>query len=226
MFMTTLEHTNDTRARANATTLCYYSVGMSELRMHQISVSSMDNNCYLLSDEGEGLLIDAADDAPALLEMARRAGVRITKVLTTHRHKDHTRALPEVLEATGATHYAPFLDAPALPSPVDVELHHGDTIVHAGHELPVTILRGHTPGGAAVSATFGGYIHLFVGDSLFPGGLGKTTSESDFARLYKDVTTRIFDVYEDSALVHPGHGAATMLGEERPHLQVWWERRW
>ncbi|KQB86460.1 MBL fold metallo-hydrolase [Corynebacterium lowii] len=199
---------------------------MSELRLHQISVSSMDNNCYLLAAQGEGLLIDAADNAPALLDLAREAGVKITKVLTTHRHKDHTRALAEVLEATEATHYAPFLDSPALPCPVDVELNHGDVIHHADHDFPVTILRGHTPGGAALTATIGGATHLFVGDSLFPGGLGKTTSESDFARLYKDVTTRIFDVYEDSALVHPGHGAATTLGEERPHLRVWWERRW
>lgn len=199
---------------------------MSELRLHHISVSSMDNNCYLLAAGEEGLLIDAADDAPALLHMAEEAGVRITKVLTTHRHRDHTRALGDVLDATEATHYAPFLDAPALPRPVDVELHHGDAISHAGHELSVLILRGHTPGGAAVAAEFGGIPHLFVGDSLFPGGLGKTTSESDFARLYKDVTTRVFDVYPDTAMIHPGHGAATTLGEERPHLAVWWERRW
>ncbi|MBC3186905.1 MBL fold metallo-hydrolase [Corynebacterium sp. zg-331] len=199
---------------------------MSQLHLHQISVSSMDNNCYLLAAAGEGLLIDAADDAPALMLMAERAGVRITKVLTTHRHQDHTGALAEVLDATGATHYAPFLDAPALPRPADIELHHGDAITHAGHELPVLILRGHTPGGAAVAAEISGRTHLFVGDSLFPGGLGKTMSESDFVRLYKDVTARIFDVYEDSTLVHPGHGAATTLGEERPHLPVWWERRW
>ena len=68
--------------------------------------------------------------------------------------------------------------------------------------------------------------NIFVGDSLFPGGVGKTTSEGDFVRLYKDVTQRLFDVYPDEAIVRPGHGAPTTLGAERPHMDEWWERRW
>ncbi|WP_286953838.1 MULTISPECIES: MBL fold metallo-hydrolase [Corynebacterium] len=196
------------------------------LSLHHISVSEMDNNCYLLSDGSEGLLVDAAADAPAILALAEEVGVPITKVVTTHRHWDHVRALPEVLAATGARHYASFLDAPALPSPVDVELHHGDPIEFGEHTLPVTILRGHTPGGVALTAVIDEVDNLFVGDSLFPGGLGKTSSEGDFVRLYKDVTERIFDVYPDSAVVWPGHGASTTLGQERPKLGQWWDRRW
>lgn len=197
-----------------------------DLTLHSVSVSEMDNNCYLLCGDGEGLLIDAADNAEKLLAMAEDAGVKITKVLTTHRHADHTRALEEVLAKTGATHYAPFLDSPALPAPVDVELDHGEVITHAGVELPVIILRGHTPGGAAVSTVIDGTPHIFVGDSLFPGGLGKTTSDSDFVRLFNDVKTGIFDEFPDETIVHPGHGASTTLGAERPHLETWWERRW
>ncbi|MCZ9309153.1 MBL fold metallo-hydrolase [Corynebacterium uberis] len=199
---------------------------VTALTLDHLSVSAMDNNCYLLCTQGEGLLIDAAADAPALLELAARNEVTITKVVTTHRHTDHTGALAEVLEATGATHYAPFLDAPALPAPVDVELNHGDTIEFGGVELPIIILRGHTPGGAAIVAELDGTPQLFVGDSLFPGGLGKTTSEGDFVRLFNDVKERIFDVYPDSSVVWPGHGAPTTLGAERPHLDVWWQRRW
>lgn len=196
------------------------------LSLHHISVSDMDNNVYLLASGGEGLLIDAADDAPAILKLAEDAGVRITAVLTTHRHWDHVRALEEVLESTGATHYAPFLDAPAIPAPADVELNHGDTIEWNGHTFPVVILRGHTPGGAALVAQVDGTTNLFVGDSLFPGGVGKTNSEGDFVRLYKDVTERVFDIYPDEAVVRPGHGESTTLGEERPKLGEWWDRRW
>lgn len=196
------------------------------LKLEHISVSAMDNNCYLLCAGTSGLLVDAADDAPALLALADAAGVTIEAVLTTHRHHDHVRALVDVLEATGATHYASFLDSPALPAPVDVELNHGDTIEFAGHELPVIILRGHTPGGAAIAADIDGEVNLFVGDSLFPGGVGKTNSESDFGRLFTDVTERLFDVYPDSAIVRPGHGKSTTLGAERPHLPEWYERRW
>lgn len=197
-----------------------------ELKLHQISVSEMDNNVYLLHDDTEGLLIDAADDADAIMAMADEAGVKITYVLTTHRHHDHVRALEEILDRTGAKHLAPFLDAPALPADVDVTLDHGDIIDFAGHELPVFILRGHTPGGAGVAARINGIPHLFVGDSLFPGGVGKTTSEGDFVRLFKDVKERLFDKFRDESVVHPGHGKSTTLGDERPKLDEWWERRW
>lgn len=197
-----------------------------ELKLTSISVGEMDNNCYLLHDETEGLLIDASADAPALLTLAQEAGVQITHVLTTHRHRDHVRALSEVLDQTGATHLAPHLDAPALPAPVDIELHDGDVVHFAGHELPVAILRGHTPGGAALAARIDGKPNLFVGDSLFPGGLGKTESEGDFIRLFTDVKERIFDVYPDESIVWPGHGKPTTLGEERPKLDEWRARQW
>ena len=196
------------------------------VELHKISVSEMDNQCYLLCAGNEALLVDASADAPALLSLAEDHGVTIPAVLTTHRHWDNVRALEEVLDKTGATHYASFLDSPALPAPVDVELEHGDSLLFAGHEFPVLILRGHTPGGAAIAVEIDGVTNLFVGDSLFPGGVGKTTSEGDFVRLYKDVTQRIFDVYPDEAIVRPGHGDSTTLGAERPHLEEWWERRW
>ena len=198
----------------------------NELHLHQISVSEMDNNCYLLTAGDQGLLVDAADDAPAILDMAREAGVDITAVLTTHRHWDHVRALGEVLEATNAKHYASFIDSPAIPEDVDVELREGDSIDFAGMKLPIIILRGHTPGGVALVATVDGVTNLFVGDSVFPGGLGRTTSEGDFVRLYKDVTKRVFEEFPDNAIIRPGHGRPTTLGEERPKLGDWWERRW
>ena len=196
------------------------------LSLHQISVSEMDNNCYLIASQGKGLLIDAAAAPAALLSLASDAGVEITDVLTTHRHHDHVRALKEVLEATGATHWAPFLDAPALPAPVDRELKDGDTLEFDGQQFPVMILRGHTPGGAALAAEIDGATNLFVGDSLFPGGLGKTASEGDFVRLFNEVKTKLFDAYADDTIVRPGHGKPTTLGEERPHLDEWWQRRW
>lgn len=199
---------------------------MNSLKLDHVSVSSMDNNCYLISSGDQGLLIDAAAEPSTLLSMAESAAVRITDVLTTHRHWDHVGALEEVLDTTGATHWASHLDAPALPVAPDVELNDGDTLSFAGHDFPVHILRGHTPGGAAIAAEIDGEINLFVGDSLFPGGVGKTHSEGDFVRLFNDVKQKLFDVYPDSAIVRPGHGDSTTLGAERPKLDEWWERRW
>lgn len=93
----------------------------------------MDNNCYILGSGSQGLLIDAANEADAILDLAKEAGVTITSVVTTHRHADHVQALQQVLDATGAKHYASSLDAPALPAEVDVELSDGDSIGFAGH---------------------------------------------------------------------------------------------
>lgn len=199
---------------------------MSNLALHSLSVSEMDNQCYFLVDGDQALLIDAADDAAKLLAFAEELGVSITAVLTTHRHWDHTRAVEEVVKKTGAKHYASHLDAPAIPGEIDVELHHGDVVEFAGEEYPVIILRGHTPGGVALAAVIDGVPNLFVGDSLFPGGLGKTDSEGDFVRLFHDVNGRIFEQYPDETKVWPGHGDPTTLGEERGKLEEWWERRW
>ena len=196
------------------------------ITLHSLSVSTMDNNCYLLVSGNKGLLIDAADDAPALLALADGLGVSIETVVTTHQHADHVRALRDVLAATGATHLAPAPDAEALPAPVDRALEHGDIIDFDGHQLGVAILRGHTPGGLAISADIDGQQHLFVGDSLFPGGVGKTTNPEDFEQLITDVTERLFEVYPDDAVVHPGHGNDTTLGAERPQLDEWRARGW
>lgn len=186
----------------------------------------MDNNCYILGSGSQGLLIDAANEADAILDLAKEAGVTITSVVTTHRHADHVQALQQVLDATGAKHYASSLDAPALPAEVDVELSDGDSIGFAGHWLPVRVLRGHTPGGLAIAAEIEGKTHLFVGDSLFPGGVGKTNNPGEFDRLLGDVEKRLFANFPDDAMVHPGHGKSTTLGAERPHLDEWRERGW
>lgn len=196
------------------------------LILDHVSVSEMDNNCYLLISGNEALLIDAAAEADTLIDLAERHGTTITHVLTTHRHTDHVRALTEVLERTGAVHISSFLDAPALPAPADIQLNHGDTFEFAGHTFEAIILRGHTPGGLAFAAEIDGTTHLFVGDSLFPGGIGKTGNENEFGRLLRDVVERLFNVFPDSAIVQPGHGKSTTLGAERPHLDEWRERGW
>ena len=93
--------------------------------------------------------------------------------------------------------------------------------------LDVIALRGHTPGSVALALDDGdGRVHLFTGDSLFPGGPGKTPDTEAFTSLMDDLEARVFDVYPDDTVVHPGHGDSTTLGAERPHLEEWRERGW
>ena len=195
----------------------------------KLAVGYLSNNVYLLrcTASGEGLLIDAADEAPRVREMVTFEGPPVSAILTTHRHADHWQALAAIAAEAGAAVYAGDADADALPVAVDERLQHGDTITVGELTLEVIALRGHTPGSVAVLYRDpAGIPHLFTGDSLFPGGVGKTTSPQDFRSLIDDVEHRVFDVLPDDTWVYPGHGDDTTLGAERPHLGEWRERGW
>jgi glyoxylase-like metal-dependent hydrolase (beta-lactamase superfamily II) len=198
----------------------------------KVSVGSMDNNAYLVtcSQTGETLLIDAANDAEILLELIERYAPKLSLIVTSHQHFDHVQALAEVAKATGAPTAAHQLDADPLPVKPDRILANGDTIKIGQLSFDVIHLRGHTPGSVALALDGAdsetGATHLFTGDCLFPGGVGKTWKEGDFDQLLGDVTSRVFNVYGDSTVVYPGHGDDTTLGAERPQLDEWKERGW
>jgi glyoxylase-like metal-dependent hydrolase (beta-lactamase superfamily II) len=198
------------------------------LTIRKLAVSEMANNAYLLTDTatGESLLVDAAAEPAALLGLIDGADVRT--VVTTHGHWDHHRALPEVVEATGAQTVAHPADAGDLPVPVTRPVEHGDTLQLGEQVLEVVHLRGHTPGSIALvwRGPEGAGTHVFTGDSLFPGGPGRTTTPEDFTSLMADLEARIFGPLDDSTWVYPGHGNDTTLGAERPHLGEWRVRGW
>ncbi|GAA1050642.1 MBL fold metallo-hydrolase [Arthrobacter russicus] len=208
------------------------------LTIRRISVSAMDNNVYLLTSRTSGsqVLIDAADDAPAIFGMLASASAdtadgrppKLQAVITTHSHWDHVRALAAVVAASGARTVAGAPDAPDIEVATDSPVGDGDIGEFDGFELAAIALRGHTPGSIALlyrDPT--GPAHLFTGDSLFPGGVGNTDRDpARFDQLFRDVKERIFDRLPDDTVVHPGHGAGTTLGAERPQLADWLARGW
>ncbi|GAB77214.1 Glyoxylase, beta-lactamase superfamily II [Austwickia chelonae] len=199
------------------------------LLIRKCSVGDLDNNCYLLTCTvtGDQLLVDAADDPERLLRLVAEGAGRLSTIVTTHRHHDHVRALAELASATGAVTMSGRDDAEALPVLPDRRLAHGDEIELGRQVLQVVELRGHTPGGIAlVWQEPTGRAHVFSGDSLFPGGVGKTPTPEVFQMLMDDVEERIFAAYGDDTWVYPGHGKDTTLGAERPHLGEWRERGW
>lgn len=196
------------------------------LRISKLSVGPMDNNAYLLecTATGDGLLIDAANEANRLLELT--SGISLRRIVTTHRHRDHWQALSNVVDRTGATTSAHPLDGSELPVPVSDPVEHGDTVTVGHVELAVIHLRGHTPGSIALFWDGDGH-HLFTGDSLFPGGPGNTFGNTeDFVSLMDDLEERVFGRLPDDTWVYPGHGSDTTLGTERPHLAEWRARGW
>lgn len=197
--------------------------------LRKCSVSEMDNSCYLLSCAvtGEQLLVDAAADPDRLAALVEEGTGTLQHVVTTHRHWDHHRALPNLVERFRPTTWAGAPDADELPVAPDHRLQHGDRVRVGALELQVLALRGHTPGSVALALPLPGQpVQLFTGDSLFPGGPGKTSSAADFGQLMDDLEERVFGRYPDDTVVHPGHGDGTTIGTERPQLPDWRARGW
>ena len=172
---------------------------LDSVSIRTVAVGPMDNDAYLVTCRSSGaqVLIDAA--------------------------------------AAGAD------DADAIEAATGTVIHrrlHDGDLVEVGHvTLTVIALRGHTPGSIAlayrepahvhVEGASAGRMHLFTGDSLFPGGVGATRGvPALFTQLLDDVTARVFDLFGDDTWVYPGHGRGTTLGAERPHLREWRARGW
>jgi len=192
----------------------------------KLAVGPYDNNAYLLrcTATGASLLIDAAAEPERLLELVGDGS--LDYVLTTHRHADHWQALAEVVAATGARTIAGVLDSNEIPVGASLTVSGGSTIAFGEVTLRVFELAGHTEG--SISVLYDdptGHGHLFTGDCLFPGGIGRTLSESEFDSLYEGVVSTFFAL-SDETWVYPGHGQDTTIGAERPHLEAWLLRRW
>ncbi|MGH3494423.1 MAG: MBL fold metallo-hydrolase, partial [Sciscionella sp.] len=167
------------------------------------------------------------NEADRLRELVRFEGPAVAAILTTHRHWDHWQALEEVATDAGAAVYAGDPDADELPVAVDERLNHGDVITVGDLSLEIIALRGHTPGSIAVLYRDPeGTAHLFTGDSLFPGGPGRTTTPDEFTSLMDHLQERVFASLPDDTWFYPGHGNDSTLGAERPHLDEWRERGW
>ncbi|MBA2551379.1 MAG: MBL fold metallo-hydrolase [Nocardioidaceae bacterium] len=200
---------------------------LAHLMVTKVSVGPMDNSAYLLRCRGTGeqLLIDAAADEDTLLSVI--GADALARVVTTHHHADHWQALEDIVSATGAQTVAGHRDAAAIPVATDVCVRDGEVLNIGDCALQVIELVGHTPGSIGLLYDDpDGYPHLFTGDSLFPGGPGKTPGPDEFTSLMDDLEAKVFARLPDETWVYPGHGDDTTLGAERPHLAEWRERGW
>ena len=176
---------------------------------------AVDNNVWLVGDDDEVLVIDAAHDAAAI---ARAVGSRrLVAIVCTHAHNDHVNAAPALADATGA----PILLHPGdrvlwdMTHPgraPDGELADGGRLTVAGVDLEVRHTPGHAPGAVCLYAPDLGAV--FTGDTLFEGGPGATgRSYSDYPTIVESIRKRLLTLPPETA-VHTGHGPSTTIGAE------------
>lgn len=182
----------------------------------------VDNNIWLVGDDDEVIVVDAAHDAGPIADAV--GDRRLAAIVCTHGHNDHINAAADLADRTGA----PILIHPfdrmlwddVHPDRApDATLDDGDTIEVAGSTLTVLHTPGHSPGGICLHDAAGA--RVFGGDTLFNGGPGATgRSFSDFGTIIDSIRDRLL-VLPPETVVHTGHGDVTTIGDEAPHLDEW-----
>ena len=181
-----------------------------DLQIDRLKLGPFETNCYILScrQTGDSVLVDAPADAAEILKGLEGTNPRY--ILITHNHMDHLGALSELGTKLGIPVAAHPLDAKKLPSKPETDLHDGDTLSFGNIELRVLHTPGHTPG----SLSFLTSRYLISGDTIFPGGPGKTWSPTDFRQIIESLTGKIF-VLPDDTQIFPGHGDSAILKKEK-----------
>ena len=196
------------------------------LRVRKFSVEEFDNNVYVLSclRTGRALLVDVAARPERLAEATE--DVEVVAAVQTHGHWDHVRAWDGIRDDQGIEVWGHPGDAALFPRPVDCELTGGEVLEVGDLRVEVLHPPGHTEGSLLYLVEGGARPHLVSGDTLFPGGHGRTTTPEDHERIMDGLEEKVFGRLPDETWVYPGHGDDTTLGAERPHLAEWRERGW
>lgn len=183
------------------------------------------NNIWLVGDDREVIVIDAAHDARPIIDALH--GRKVAAIVLTHGHNDHINAAAALQEAVDAPIYL-HPDDTMLWSEVypdrrpDRDLEDGDVLAGGSETLGVLHTPGHSPGGCCFVLESGG--HVFSGDTLFCGGPGATgRSYSDFPTIIRSIRERLLTLPAPT-VVHTGHGETTTVGREAPDLEEWLRR--
>ena len=182
----------------------------------------VDNNIWIVGDDREVIIVDAAHDHRPILEGV--GGRRVKAVICTHAHNDHINAAAALADETGAPIWLhpddTMLWEVVYPDRrIDDQLRDGQIVQVGGTEITMLHTPGHSPGGVCLHVPSDGVV--FSGDTLFNGGPGATgRSFSDYGLILDSIERSLFSL-PDHTVVHTGHGDSTSIGAEKPSLAEW-----
>ncbi|MBI2957222.1 MAG: MBL fold metallo-hydrolase [Chloroflexi bacterium] len=195
------------------------SVSEQNIEIKKMALGQWNTNCYVVASTGtaRAIIIDAPGTAAEILPAVE--GLKVDLIVLTHSHKDHIWALEDLRQAlkVPVAMYEEEVDRVRLRP--ERLLRDGDVISLPGARLKVMHTPGHTPG--SISLYDG--VRLFSGDTLFPGGPGKTKTPEALRAELDSIKAKLIGL-PDATAVYPGHGENTVLGKEKPAIAAFLAR--
>jgi glyoxylase-like metal-dependent hydrolase (beta-lactamase superfamily II) len=185
------------------------------------------SNCYILGDNGEGVVIDPGVEAGEILGAAEKNSLKVKYIILTHTHIDHICYMDELRDLTGAKVAVHKADSDTFSNPVlngsvlmgqnisfkdaDIFLKEGDVLEVGSLKLNIIHTPGHTPGGICIKVDN----NIFTGDTLFRLSIGRTDlGRGSYEELINSIKSRLM-ILDDNVKVYPGHNEPTTIGFER-----------
>ena len=189
------------------------------IRIEKLQLGPWGTNCYIVVCPAtrDSLVVDAPANAEEIIKRLGNTNPRF--ILLTHSHMDHTGALSALRTRLKVPLAAHVEDSSLLAPPPELFLNDGDKLTLGNLELKVLHTCGHTPGGLCFKTAH----YLFSGDTLFPGGPGRTSSPRSFRLLIASLESKIFTLPGDTSIL-PGHGEITQLEKELEEFRVFCSR--
>jgi len=191
------------------------TINDKNIHIEKLTLGSYETNAYIVvcRKTSESLVIDAPAGAWEII--AKLEGTKPRYILLTHDHYDHTGVLVSLrsrLKVPLATHIASSYQLKTQP---EILLKDGDSLPLGNLKIEVMHTPGHTPG--SICFRIGKY--LFAGDTIFPGGPGRTETPEDFQRILASITKKIFRLPDDT-MIFPGHGDGTTVEQAKKEYAV------
>lgn len=194
-------------------------INKNDIRVQRMALGPFETNAYVVVcvKTKESLVVDAPGGASEIIE--NLMGTQPRYILLTHDHFDHTGALAELRSHLKIPLAAHREDSYRLETPPEIVLDHGHMLTLGNFQVEVLHTPGHTPG----SLCFKIDQFLFAGDTIFPGGPGRTNAPGDFRQILTSITEKIFPLPDDT-VIYPGHGLETAVREAKEEYAVFASR--